>query len=288
MTLNQLRYFQTLAKTEHFRRAADILYISQPSLSKAIAQLESEFGTRLFEKSGRNVRLSEAGKAFLPYVNQALSEIDQGAEVLRNFSGKEERISIGCICPALIPYLSPMMKAYQNTLHRNVRYRTQVDISENLIKDLLADRHDVIFCTYVEGVKKVRFTKVCEFPFYVVVQKDSAFARQSSIRPEELNGCPILFTSSSAYSQMIREMLEFYHANPVTAGLSNDETGLLGMVEAGLGIFVSTDYPQVHSENTVLIPLAQDRFSRPVYMAVREGQDFSPSVQGLIDFVLSG
>ncbi|MCD8014773.1 MAG: LysR family transcriptional regulator [Lachnospiraceae bacterium] len=288
MTLNQLRYFQTLAKTEHFRKAADMLYISQPSLSKAIAQLESELGAVLFEKSGRNVRLSEAGKAFLPYVNQALSKLDQGTEVLRNFSGKEERISIGCICPALMTYLAPVIKTYQDTLQRELRCRTEVGMSENLLKDLLAGEHDVVFCTYVDGVKKVRFTKVCEFPFYVVVQKNNAFARQSNIRPEELDHYPVLFTCSSAYSRMIREMLNYYHVHPISAGLSNDEVGLLGMVEAGLGVFITTDYPQVHSENTVLIPLTQNRFTRPVYMAVREGQNLPPSVQGLVDFVLSG
>ncbi|MCD7819102.1 MAG: LysR family transcriptional regulator [Lachnospiraceae bacterium] len=287
MTLNQLRYFQTLAKTEHFRKAADMLYISQPSLSKAIAQLEAEFGTVLFEKNGRNVHLSEAGRTFLPYVDQALSKIDQGAEVLRNFTGEKERVSIGCVAPALIPYLAPMIKAYQDMLQRELQCRTEVGMSENLLKDLLAGQHDVVFCSYVEGVKKVQFTKVCEFPFFVVVQKGSKFACKSSIRPEELNNYPLLFTNASAYSRMIHEMLDYYHVNTITAGLSNDEVGLLGMVEAGLGAFITTDYPQVHSENTVLVPLEQTHFSRAIYMAIREDQKLSPHVQGLVDFVYS-
>ncbi|MCD7746526.1 MAG: LysR family transcriptional regulator [Lachnospiraceae bacterium] len=288
MTLNQLRYFQTLANTEHFRRAADMLYISQPSLSKAIAQLESELGCVLFEKSGRNVRLSEAGRMFLPYVDQALSRIDQGVEVLRNFSGENERFSIGCISPALIPYLAPMIKAYQDTLQKELRCRTEIGMSEDLLRDLLAGQHDVVFCSYVKNAKKVQFTKVCEFPFHVVVQKNSPFASKKRIRPEELDGCPMLFTCSSAYSQMIHEMLDYYHVHTVTAGLSNDEVGLLGMVEAGLGVFITTDYSQVHSENTVLVPLEQEHFTRAIYMAVRKDQILSPHVQGLVDFVRSG
>lgn len=50
MNLSQLQYFRTLAKEEHYTRAAQILSITQPSLSHAIAQLEQELGTRLFEK----------------------------------------------------------------------------------------------------------------------------------------------------------------------------------------------------------------------------------------------
>ncbi|MCD8021610.1 MAG: LysR family transcriptional regulator [Lachnospiraceae bacterium] len=284
MTLNQLRYFQTLARTEHYSQAADILYISQPSLSKAISQLESELGVALFEKNGRNVRLSSAGKTFQPYVDQALDTIEKGVQQLRCAPGEEESLSIGCICPALIPYLAPMLRAYQDAIQKKQFFQTQVDTSENLIKDLLAGKHDVVFCTRIANAKKVRFTLVCDFPFYVAVRKDSTLAQRAKVYPEELDGYPMLFTSSIAYTAMIREMMGYYHINPTTAGVSNDESGLLGMVEAGLGIFISTDYPQIHSENTVLIPLAQTQFRRAIHMAVRDGQHPAPGVQSLIHF----
>ena len=59
MNLNQLQYFKILAQEEHYTRAAQMLSITQPSLSHAIAQLEEELGTRLFEKKGRNIRSEE-------------------------------------------------------------------------------------------------------------------------------------------------------------------------------------------------------------------------------------
>ena len=65
MNLNQLYYFVTLAETEHYLRAAEILSITQPSLSHAVAKLEEELGTKLFEKKGRNVVLTKYGKVFL-------------------------------------------------------------------------------------------------------------------------------------------------------------------------------------------------------------------------------
>ncbi len=71
MNLNQLQYFKILAQEEHYTRAAQMLSITQPSLSHAIAQLEEELGTRLFEKKGRNIVLTRYGKLFLPYVEES-------------------------------------------------------------------------------------------------------------------------------------------------------------------------------------------------------------------------
>ena len=65
MNLFQLRYFVTLAKMQHYTRAAHELCITQPSLSHAISQLEAELGVALFEKSGRNTTLTSFGEEFL-------------------------------------------------------------------------------------------------------------------------------------------------------------------------------------------------------------------------------
>ena len=72
MTLNQLIYFQTIAKYEHFRLAAAELNLSQPSLSRSIATLEEELGVILFERNGRNVTLTKSGKVFLEHVDRIL------------------------------------------------------------------------------------------------------------------------------------------------------------------------------------------------------------------------
>ena len=67
MNLNHLYYFRALAKEEHYTRTADMLSITQPSLSHAISCLESELGVKLFEKQGRNAKLTKYGALFLRY-----------------------------------------------------------------------------------------------------------------------------------------------------------------------------------------------------------------------------
>ena len=74
MNLSQLKYFVTLARLEHYTKAAEELEISQPSLSYAMTMLEQELGTKLFQKKGRNIVLTKYGKFFLDYVEQSLQD----------------------------------------------------------------------------------------------------------------------------------------------------------------------------------------------------------------------
>ena len=86
MNLNQLYYFKTVAQLQHFRKAAEKLNISQPSLSLSISNLEKELGTYLFERQGRNVSLTKYGEIYLEYVKEALSILEIGEKKLRKIT----------------------------------------------------------------------------------------------------------------------------------------------------------------------------------------------------------
>lgn len=75
MNLKQLYYFKRLSETEHYTEAASSLCITQPSLSHAISELEKELGVALFARQGRNVKITQNGKRFLPYVEDALARL---------------------------------------------------------------------------------------------------------------------------------------------------------------------------------------------------------------------
>ena len=97
MDLIKLRYFQTVARTLHFRRAAALLNISQPPLSKSIKTLEDELGTQLFLRTRRRVELTPAGEVLLKRCERIFQELeDTRIEVKRYNSGEKGRIRIGC------------------------------------------------------------------------------------------------------------------------------------------------------------------------------------------------
>ena len=84
MNYNYLRYFSVLAQLEHYTLAAARLEISQPSLSSAIRNLEDELGVKLFEKVGRNIRLTEEGRYFQKKVDFAMGELVEATEALQS------------------------------------------------------------------------------------------------------------------------------------------------------------------------------------------------------------
>ena len=103
MELHQLRYACAVAETGSFSRAAERCQIAQPSLSQQVLRLEQSLGTKLFDRLGRGVRLTEAGRAFIPHARAILDQVDVArASVASNNSGVRGSVTLGAI-PTIAP-----------------------------------------------------------------------------------------------------------------------------------------------------------------------------------------
>ena len=95
MDLNQLRYFQKVARTQSVTRAAQELYVSQPTLSQSLSRLESSLGVPLFiHQAGKPLQLNDAGRAFLERVDAAFASLEEGVNVAREMHTKSVQVSI--------------------------------------------------------------------------------------------------------------------------------------------------------------------------------------------------
>ena len=112
MTLNQLRYFQAVARALNFRAAAEELYISQPSLSRSIDSLEQELGVMLFERAGRGISLTGSGRLFLEYTNRILDECDIAIYKMKELSSTGGRIDIGYVFPLANYYIPHKVRSF--------------------------------------------------------------------------------------------------------------------------------------------------------------------------------
>ena len=95
MNLDYIRYFVKLAEVQHYTKAAEILCISQPSLSHAMRQMEKELGVQLFEKKGRNTVLTRFGEEFLDTAKRTLATLDEGVASLKKSARGEGLIRLG-------------------------------------------------------------------------------------------------------------------------------------------------------------------------------------------------
>ena len=153
MNLNHLYYFRALAKEEHYTRTADMLSITQPSLSHAISCLESELGVKLFEKQGRNAKLTKYGALFLRYVEQSLDMLDEGKRVVTETSGTSGGfIDMGYIFTLGSHFIPNLIKGYLEEKGKNhVHFSFGQGTTKKIVEELKDGKYDLAFSSYIEG-----------------------------------------------------------------------------------------------------------------------------------------
>ena len=114
MTFNQLLYFQTVSEYENYHKAAEKLYLSQPSLSRSISSLEKELGVMLFEKQGRGIVLTKAGRLFQEYTERILSECEVAKTKMNEIASGHGYIDIGYIFPLASHYIPHKVRKFLN------------------------------------------------------------------------------------------------------------------------------------------------------------------------------
>ncbi len=104
MDFLQLKYFRVVARVEHMTKAAQELYIAQPSLSQTIGRLEEELGVPLFDRQGRQIRLNQFGKTFLEHVERIFAELETGQRKIRDMAGLDQgTVSLSVTALRLMP-----------------------------------------------------------------------------------------------------------------------------------------------------------------------------------------
>jgi DNA-binding transcriptional LysR family regulator len=113
MELRRLRYFVAVAEELSFNRAAQRLHISQPPLSNQIKRLEEELGVRLFERSSRGVRMTEAGELLLEEARRIFMQVDQTVRTVQHVGhGEVGHLTLGFVPSASNEVLPPILRAF--------------------------------------------------------------------------------------------------------------------------------------------------------------------------------
>ena len=111
MEFHQLRYICAIAETGSFSRAAERCRVAQPSLSQQVLKLEQDLNAKLFDRLGRSIRLTEAGRAFLPHARAILSQMEAARSSVADKSADiRGSVAVG-VLPTIAPYLMPRYAA---------------------------------------------------------------------------------------------------------------------------------------------------------------------------------
>ena len=112
MDLYQIRYFLTIAETGTFSRAAERLYVSQPSLSAGIKKLEQELGVMLFERGGRRTVLTAAGRTFQQKASVIMTHYQEAIQELKGFED-DATLRIGVLSSMRVSLLAKLVSSFQ-------------------------------------------------------------------------------------------------------------------------------------------------------------------------------
>lgn len=188
MNLSQLNYFKKLAEVLHYTRAAQELFITQPTLSGAISSLEKELGAPLFERNGRSVLLTPYGEVFYEHVCLALRAIDDGvAAVSARSSASFGTVNLGTTFAIQDHYLPSLIRDFEEAFDKRVIVKVFQGFTNYLTEQLHRGTLDVAFCGKRDNEPDIAYfpVKHCELALYV--RDDHPLASRETITFGELN-----------------------------------------------------------------------------------------------------
>lgn len=275
ISLRQLRAFLAVARQQHFRRAAESLHLSQPAVSRYIADLEAELGIRLFDRTTREVIPTDAGRYLESAIGRVLDELEG---VLSHVHSESER-KRGKVHVASVPTLSAglMPRCIADCAARYPELTIQLhDQAQTLVLDSVRGG-EVDFGVAIDPPLTGEFDvePLLRDPFVLVCRPDHPLARLDKVPWRKLQGQPlILLDYSSGSRRLIDHALASHGVQANVVQQTGHTLTTFRMVEAGLGISVS---PALAPPPATLVarPLTP-RESREVVLIKRKQRSLSP------------
>jgi len=188
MNYNYLRYFSVLAQVEHYTLAAARLGISQPSLSSAIHHLEDELGgVRLFEKVGRNIRLTEEGRFYREKVDAALQELNTASMTLRDSKvSAPVVIRMGIVSGTLQGLTAQEIASYTRQNER-IRFQLTESAAEDLMDLVRQEKLDMAIVDTTDRDRTLHFRKLGQRNFVAALPAGHPLANSKCLLPQQLS-----------------------------------------------------------------------------------------------------
>ncbi|MFG1951511.1 LysR family transcriptional regulator [Micromonospora sp. NPDC048830] len=239
MQLHQLRYFVAVAELRHFTQAADLVGITQPSLSKQIHALETDLGTPLFERVRGRIALTAAGEVLLPLAKRILADVETATREVQELVGlRRGRVRLGAT-PSLATSLAPPVLRRFRDAHPNVDLGVEEGGSQDLVRDLLRGDLDLaLIIMPAQGADPGLRADPILRESLVVASLDElpGTLPNGELRITDLRGRPLVmfregYDLRDATLQACREA----GFEPTVSVDGGEMDAVLGFVEAGLG-----------------------------------------------------
>ena len=256
MEFRVLKYFLMVAREENITKAAALLHLTQPTLSRQLMQLEAELGVKLFHRSKHSIILTEDGMLLKRRAQEIVSLSDKTVQEL---SHKEDvlsgEIAIGCGETKNMLFLSEQIKKFRQKyplVQFSIHSAIADDIKERIEKGIL----DIGLLMEPVDVGKYEFIRMPKKEKWgILARKDSELAAKEFINPEDLLGVPLIMVKRELVKNELASWFGDYYEGLQIAATYNLILNAAAMVERGVGIALCFDLGVAFYEDLCFIPL---------------------------------
>lgn len=287
MNLQQLYYFKTIAKLEHYTKASQELMITQSSLSHSISDLENELNVKLFYREGRNVKLTKYGLFFLNYITKSLDILEEGKSKLKDFIDPDAGTIILNYASSLnnfIPYL--VSKFYETTKTLQNKFLFYQSLTPEIKEQTLNGTIDLGFSTAFDD-DELDYYKIGSHKTVLIVSKNHHLAKNNIVDLRNLsNEKFITFDYQCQIRYYIDNIFKEMNIKPKIILAGTSDNIILASVAANFGIALVPMPINIVPSNIKVLSIINDIPDREIYMIWAKNRYMSPAVNLFKNFVM--
>ena len=286
MDLLQLKYFRVVARVGHMTKAAQELYIAQPSLSQMIGRLEEELGVPLFDRQGRQIRLNQFGKKFLEHVERVFTELETGQREIRDMAGLDQgEVSVAVTALRLMP---DILRAFL-TQYPQVSFHLFQGSTLQMVHQLENGEIDLCISALPIAQTGIHWQSLFTEEIFLVVPPDHKLAGQKSVALYEVSQEPFVsLPVGDGLRNVTDELCKLAGFTPRIMFEGSEPAAIYDLVAAGLGVAFAPAFARGRAglPETSWLHITEPLSQRTVGIAWPEERYLSQATRSFRQFVI--
>jgi DNA-binding transcriptional LysR family regulator len=287
LSTRDLRGFLALAESQHFRRAAERCGLSQPAFSQLIRRVEAAAGTRLFERSTRQVSLTPEGEVLVVVARRIVAEVDTAFADLQDHAARRKgRVGVAALPSLAAGPLAETLAEYRMR-YPGVQIELFDALSDRCVSLLREARADFALTAAGPNLTEFDTAPLITDRFHLVCRRDHPLAARRRVRLGDLAECAVIHL---ARSTSVRQ-----HLDPVLRDVRHATTGLeveqlptvAGLIASGLGVSLVPELTLAYFRRPELVSVRVDApaLARRILIVRRKGRSLSAPAQAMLEMV---
>ncbi|MCY8721445.1 LysR family transcriptional regulator [Bacillus sp. S10C12M] len=288
MEWEQLEYFQTLARIQHVTKAAEMLSITQPALSRSIVRLENHLGVPLFDRQGRSIKLNKYGKIFLKRVDSMIREYTEGKEEIQSLLKPDQgEVSLGFLHTLGTTIVPNLIGTFKDN-YPKVQFQLNQSHSNLLLDKLKSGELDLCLLASFPVESHIMWKPLWKEELFLFLPKKHVLATREDITLNEIANEPfVIMKEGFALRVTIDHIFEQVNITPNIVFEGEEATTIAGFVAAGLGVSILPDFKGLDQTNIAKVRISWPRFERAVGLSWIKGKHLSPVTENFKQYIIN-